>query len=473
MSPTRGCRLLAVTACIAVLLAAPSAAQITFPATSSDAAAAPAAAMPIAVVTVDPFSTIQVCAPVNVLIVPSNSTNYTVSGQADPGVLQSLIPVVANGTLQLQTSGNFTTNNIVSLQVALPADQLTGLILSSPASQVTLQSGFSSPNFGISAPFSSGNVYALGLDTANLSIANSGTGNVLVNGTIGSAMVSSSGTGSVYLLGVNTSVVVDLAGVSSVYLRNANRNVMIGGSSSGVNSVYYQNGICTIPSPFGFGGPCVQQPLVNVPTINPQWSCGLMVTGNFTCAGSASAGGAAVNPNAAAAASAGPSLASASGGNIPAAVATGTQTALAVGSPGQSAVASAINNGQGVPPGSPITANSNAFSTNAPAFASSVSLGRKLKQFPADFFNNFNSAFDNIASGSGNVAAISAGNQAANAVGSGNQNAFASGTNGAQAVAVSGGGNPAGIESSSQFGGRLQSIACTADPTLLNILQAT
>lgn len=49
------------------------------------------------------------------------------------------------------------------------------------------------------------------------------TGNVLVNGTIGSAMVRSSGTGSVYLLGVNTSVVVDLAGVSSVYLRNANR----------------------------------------------------------------------------------------------------------------------------------------------------------------------------------------------------------------------------------------------------------
>lgn len=46
---------------------------------------------------------------------------------------------------------------------------------------------------------------------------------MLVNGTIGSAMVSSSGTGSVYLLGANTSVVVDLAGVSNVYLRNANR----------------------------------------------------------------------------------------------------------------------------------------------------------------------------------------------------------------------------------------------------------
>ena len=67
-----------------------------------------------------------------------------------------------------------------------------------------------------------------------------------------------------------------------------------------------------------------------------------------------------------------------------AAVATGTETATAVGSPGQSAVASAINNGQGVPPGAPITSSSNAVGTNAPAFASSISSGRKLKQVWAE-----------------------------------------------------------------------------------------
>lgn len=65
-------------------------------------------------------------------------------------------------------------SGVFALQVALPPDQLTGVIMSSPASEVTIQSGFSSLNFGISSPFSSGNVYALGLDTANLSIANSG-----------------------------------------------------------------------------------------------------------------------------------------------------------------------------------------------------------------------------------------------------------------------------------------------------------
>ncbi len=121
---TVACRLLALTACVAVLAAAPAAAQITFADTSAVPAAAPSAALPIAVVGVQPFSTIQVCAPVNVLVVPSSGTNYTVTGQADSSVLQSLVPVVANGTLQLQSAGNFSTNNIVSVQARKPDHKL-------------------------------------------------------------------------------------------------------------------------------------------------------------------------------------------------------------------------------------------------------------------------------------------------------------------------------------------------------------
>ncbi len=57
------------------------------------------------------------------------------------------------------------------VQVAL---HFTGLILSSPATSVTVESGFTAPTFGISSPFSSGSVYVLGIDAGNLSIANSG-----------------------------------------------------------------------------------------------------------------------------------------------------------------------------------------------------------------------------------------------------------------------------------------------------------
>lgn len=111
----------------ALLVCTPAVAQITFPDAPPTAAApvaSPAAALPIAAVQVEPFSTIQVCAPINVLVVPSNSSNnYTVTAEADTAVLQSLVAVVQNGTLQLQSSGNFNTSNIISLQVCLSNEQ--------------------------------------------------------------------------------------------------------------------------------------------------------------------------------------------------------------------------------------------------------------------------------------------------------------------------------------------------------------
>lgn len=106
---------------LALLACAPAAAQISFPEMPPSAAAPPApatATLPIAVANIDPFSIIQACAPVNVLVIPANSTNYTVTAQAEPAVLQALVAVVENGTLQLQSSGNFSTNNIISLQVS-------------------------------------------------------------------------------------------------------------------------------------------------------------------------------------------------------------------------------------------------------------------------------------------------------------------------------------------------------------------
>lgn len=115
-----------------VLLASTlAAAQISFPEQPPSAGAPPApptAALPIAVAVVEPFSIVQVCAPVNVLVIPTDSTNYTVTAEAEPVVLQSLVAVVQNGTLQLQSSGNFSTNNIISLQVSLQSSFIIAVV---------------------------------------------------------------------------------------------------------------------------------------------------------------------------------------------------------------------------------------------------------------------------------------------------------------------------------------------------------
>lgn len=118
---TTAAQLVAAWLGLALLACGPATAQISFPESPPSAAAPPSpptADLPIAIAPVDPFSTIQVCAPINVLVIPANSTNYTVTAQAESSVLQSLVAVVQNGTLQLQSSGNFSTNTTISLQVS-------------------------------------------------------------------------------------------------------------------------------------------------------------------------------------------------------------------------------------------------------------------------------------------------------------------------------------------------------------------
>lgn len=62
----------------------------------------------------------------------------------------------------------------VMLQVSMPPNNLTGVILSSPSASITITYGFSAPTFEIDSAFSSGGISVLGIDAGNLSIANSG-----------------------------------------------------------------------------------------------------------------------------------------------------------------------------------------------------------------------------------------------------------------------------------------------------------
>ena len=89
----------------------------SYPPTVAVPAAAPAAQLPVASLTVPAFSSIDVCLPVNVLVVPTTSTDYTVTAGADPGVLQALSASVEAGVLYLQSYGRYNTSNIVALQV--------------------------------------------------------------------------------------------------------------------------------------------------------------------------------------------------------------------------------------------------------------------------------------------------------------------------------------------------------------------
>ena len=59
-------------------------------------------------------------------------------------------------------------------QVSLPATALQGVFVSSPLAEVTVGPGFSSDQFLIAAPFSTGGISVLGLDAQDLTLLSSG-----------------------------------------------------------------------------------------------------------------------------------------------------------------------------------------------------------------------------------------------------------------------------------------------------------
>eukprot|EP00884_Botryococcus_braunii_P022190 jgi/Botrbrau1/8655/Bobra.0087s0009.1 len=241
---------------------------------------------------VDPFTAIEACLPFNIAIAPGRPDNYTIVAVGESPVLDSINFSVSNGTLQLSTDGDFNTTGSVELAVFLPADQLEALTVSS-VGEVTILPGFSAPSFTLSSAFGSGDINVIGFDTEELTIENCrvsslhGVGRIIYNGTIGDANISASGTSVVYVLTINGTTTVNLAGTASVIVGTTNDG-MITGQATGVNTVAYRRGTCEVQSPFSpVFAPCTPVRSLRVPAIQPLWSCGLAVEGNFTCSAGA------------------------------------------------------------------------------------------------------------------------------------------------------------------------------------------
>eukprot|EP00884_Botryococcus_braunii_P011468 jgi/Botrbrau1/20321/Bobra.0006s0004.1 len=238
--------------------------------------------------TLTPFTSVQVCTPFNILIQPSVSPNgYQLELEGTPAVRSAVRAQVVNGVLALESSGSFTTNNVIKVVVRLPSNRLNAVTVTSPVGiTVAIAGGFNPPNFTLTNNGATA-LEALGVKTPAATISNLGTGTVVLRGTLGNVAVSNQGTGAVYVVGATQQVNVDVGGTGTVVLDNANGNVAITGEAQGLAYVSYNRGQCSVSSQFGtfFGGSCRQGP-VQVPTFDLQWSCGLSVNGVFTCSGS-------------------------------------------------------------------------------------------------------------------------------------------------------------------------------------------
>ncbi|KAK9915704.1 hypothetical protein WJX75_002879 [Coccomyxa subellipsoidea] len=231
---------------------------------------------------VQPFKTIRVCQPFNVLVSPSSQANqYQIVLEADDSVGRALQASVADGVLSLGVSGRFSTPNPIKLTVKLPASQLERVeVKPATAVQVVVLGAFSPANFtAINSGVST--LQVKGLTSANVKLQNAGTGDIIFLGPAPSVSILSSGTGTVYVSGVTKNVVVNLSGIGNAVIDAASDAVSISGQAAGLANVYYNRGNCNLQSQF-FGSPCNQGP-VTIPSSGVEWTCGLRLQGTFNC----------------------------------------------------------------------------------------------------------------------------------------------------------------------------------------------
>ncbi|DBA88222.1 TPA: hypothetical protein ACH3X1_016581 [Trebouxia sp. C0004] len=138
-------------------------------------------------------------------------------------------------------------------------------------------------------------------------------GSIIARGIFKSVQVEGSGVSKIYLKGSMSTVYVRLAGISEVFVDPSTDDVKISGSVDSLSKIHYTRGQCDVGRggtglpgvgamaaggigafsgnmQFGnmanmFGGGCQKVQTIRIPDAEPKWSCGLEMSGRFTCAG--------------------------------------------------------------------------------------------------------------------------------------------------------------------------------------------
>ncbi|DBA86347.1 TPA: hypothetical protein ACH3X2_005580 [Trebouxia sp. C0005] len=258
----------------------------------------------------DPFTKVLICAPFNVKIVPG--ADYKVTVIADEVVKDAISTSIRQETLTLEVIRNFRTSKPIQVTVSLPPDQLQLVHNKAPKTSVAVGPGFNVRRFtGVHA--GDGTLYVLGLNADEVLLENQGVGSIIARGNVKSVQVEGSGVSKIYLKGSMRTVYVRLAGISEIFLDPSTDDVKISGSVDSLSKVHYTRGQCDmgrggtgLPGvgamaaggigafsgnmQFGnmanmFGGGCQKVQTIRIPDSEPKWSCGLEMSGRFTCAG--------------------------------------------------------------------------------------------------------------------------------------------------------------------------------------------
>ena len=249
----------------------------------------------------EPFQSIWICAPLNVKIAPSNSSNTTSSNAYESvvevfdtsmnrseAVLNAIQTVVQNGQLYVSTMGDFETNATIQITIRLPSDALMALHHNGPHAGVYVAPGFDVEKMNVTMGHGAAQLFVHNATVGEVNVAMGGIAGAVLMGDFNTVNVVSDAIGTLYVGTVMQQVRVDLSGLSNVVVHQAPGST-INGVASGLGNVVYDNGICDVTSSWAQFSPfpppvCFKRDVVDLPVPMPYWTCGIKVQGNFTCA---------------------------------------------------------------------------------------------------------------------------------------------------------------------------------------------
>ena len=228
------------------------------------------------------FTSVTLCAPLNVHIQPGEAHRVT----ADTGAASIQLEAVVRdgGDLVISATGPFTANRPVKILVELPEDALKGVSTTAAAGAVVVTGAFSIDGaFNVSAA-SAADLILANITASSLNVAAGGDGRTVIGGAWDSANVAAGGVADVWLVGSNANM------TSTVISENAalfiapgrDEHKIEGLSLTGMPVVIFDAGLCYVPAP-PFGNACTSVPTIRAPRVRAGWTCGLETNGPFAC----------------------------------------------------------------------------------------------------------------------------------------------------------------------------------------------
>ncbi|KAL6782561.1 hypothetical protein ACKKBG_A07280 [Auxenochlorella protothecoides x Auxenochlorella symbiontica] len=201
------------------------------------------------------FGAVQLCVPYNVQVRPG--TTYALSVEGDQSVASAITTGVTGNVLAVGSNG-FTSSQPIQVVITLPRDKLVGVYQNGLQAAAYVAPGFNGGALSVVSGFGAGEIFVSGASYNSVNVENSGTGVVSLSGSFDAVNLQATGITNTYIGGVGSSVNVGLSGISNVYLAPTSSSVKITGRASGISSVQYSQGACSVQSDFPLRSTCVQ-----------------------------------------------------------------------------------------------------------------------------------------------------------------------------------------------------------------------